>query len=135
MNLVHIHSALWDRNILLVGFGGFIGSICRFLISALLAAPTSLSFPYGTFLVNLLGCFIIGLIFALSERSNILSPEFRIFLTAGFCGGFTTFSAFSLESIQLAQASNLGVAGLYIGLSIMCGLAATWAAMSLVKAF
>src|SRR5580693_2390139 len=90
-----------SRIILLVGFGGALGSIGRYLAQQLAARYILSTFPYGTFAVNILGCFVIGLIYGISARTGWLSPEWRIFLATGLCGGFTTFSTFSYESVML----------------------------------
>jgi CrcB protein len=122
-----------DRNILLVGLGGLIGSICRYLIAVLFAGQIASSFPFATFTVNIAGCFIIGVLFALSDRGNFLSPEWRILLTTGFCGGFTTFSTFSYESIKLMQDGEILYLALNIILSVVVGFAATYLGILLVK--
>jgi fluoride exporter len=122
-----------DRSILLVGIGGFVGSIARYLVSILLAGYASTVFPFATLIVNLAGCFLIGLLFALSERGNILSPEWRIFLTTGFCGGFTTFSTFSYESLRLMNDGEYLYMALYVLISVIIGLAATYIGILIVR--
>ncbi|MDR0413665.1 MAG: fluoride efflux transporter CrcB [Dysgonamonadaceae bacterium] len=109
------------KQFLLVGLGGGIGSMLRFGVSCLVAKAGS-SFPYATLLVNLLGCFLIGLAAGLSSKG--LSAELRALLMAGFCGGFTTFSAFSSENLQLYQAGNYTGLILYVLLSLAAGFAA-----------
>ena len=122
-----------DRNILLVGLGGLIGSVARYLVAVLFAGQFTSSLPFATFTVNIAGCFVIGILFALSDRGNILSPEWRVFLTTGFCGGFTTFSAFSYESIKLIQDGEFFYLGLYVALSVIIGFAATYLGIVLVR--
>jgi CrcB protein len=122
-----------NRNILLVGIGGFIGSVARYLVGVVFAEQFTSTFPLGTFVVNITGCFIIGLLFELSDRGNILSPDLRIFVTTGFCGGFTTFSTFSYESIRLLQGAEFLYFGLNLFLSVMIGLAATYLGILLVR--
>ena len=122
-----------DRSILLVGIGGSIGSVARYLVGVVLAGYTSSSFPYATLLVNVAGCFLIGVIFALSDRGSLLSPEWRILLTTGFCGGFTTFSTFSYESLRLMQDGELLYLAAYIFGSLLLGLAATYVGILLVR--
>ena len=117
----------------MVGIGGFVGSVLRYLVSLGFAAWSASPFPYATFTVNVVGCFLIGILFALSERGNVLSPEWRIFLTTGFCGGFTTFSTFSYESLRLAQDGELLYLFANVGLSVVLGLAATYAGILLMR--
>jgi CrcB protein len=126
--------ALMDRSIILVGLGGFIGSVARYLVAVLLAGYTASVFPFATLIVNLVGCFLIGLLFALSDRGNLLSTEWRIFLTTGFCGGFTTFSTFSYESLRLIQDGEYLYFGAYVLASVLIGLAATFLGIILVRA-
>ena len=122
-----------DRSILLVGLGGFIGSVLRYLVSVLLAGQGPSAFPFATLGVNVAGCLLIGILFAVSDRWNIMSPEWRIFLTTGFCGGFTTFSAFSYESVKLLQEGELLYLSANVVLSVVVGLAATYLGIILVK--
>lgn len=124
---------LMDRNILLVGLGGFIGSILRYFVSVLAATQISSAFPFGTIIVNVAGCFLIGVIFALSEKGNVLTPEWRVFLTTGFCGGFTTFSTFSYESMRLLQDGQFLFLALNLTLSVAVGFAATYLGMFVIK--
>jgi CrcB protein len=122
-----------DRSIFLVGVGGFVGSVLRYLISLAFAGWLGSPFPLATFAVNIAGCFVMGILFGLSERTGVLSPELRALLMAGFCGGFTTFSAFSVESVALIEARHLRELFLYIGLSVVLGLGATYAAIMIVR--
>jgi len=92
-----------NRIFYLVGIGGFIGSVSRYYSQQIVSKFFPSTLPYGTLTVNIVGCFLIGVIYALSEEGNILTPEWRLFLATGFCGGFTTFSTFSYESIKLIQ--------------------------------
>ena len=118
------------KNILLVGLGGAAGSMLRYAFSVWFKHA---SFPLATFLVNVIGSFIIGLVFAYSLRSESFATNWRLFLAAGICGGFTTFSAFSLESLQLLQQQRVGIFFLYVIGSVLLGLAATWFGYSLLK--
>ncbi len=120
------------RILLLIGAGGFIGSALRYLASQFIQNKFLSAFPFGTFGVNVLGCFAIGLIFALAEKGN-LSAEWRLFLATGICGGFTTFSAFSIETISLMKDGQLAPAFIYIVASVALGLAATFLGIALVK--
>jgi CrcB protein len=123
-----------DRNILLVGIGGLLGSVARYLVAIALAGQTAGIFPFATLAVNIVGCFLIGLIFAFADRGNLLTPEWRIFLTTGFCGGFTTFSTFSYESLRLLQDGEYLYVAAYVLISVIVGLAATFLGIVLVRA-
>jgi CrcB protein len=113
-----------SRIFFLIGFGGFLGSVCRYY-SQQFIARFSTSFPYGTLAVNIAGCFLVGLVFGFAAKGNVLSPEWRMFLATGFCGGFTTFSTFSYESTQLINNGEYFYLALYIGASVIVGILAT----------
>ena len=90
--------------LLLIGTGGFIGSILRYLVSgSVQAASQSIAFPYGTLAVNVIGCFLIGFLSELAETRSLFSPDTRAFLIVGILGGFTTFSAFGNETMNLIR--------------------------------
>src|SRR6185312_10780061 len=91
------------KPLLLIGAGGAIGSICRYLMTICVSKHMTIAFPMGTFLVNISGCFVIGLLFGLATRYAWLDADWRLFLITGICGGYTTFSSFSYESIQLIR--------------------------------
>jgi len=116
----------------LVGVGSFIGGSLRYLIAQLVQSKFLTGFPFGTLTVNIVGCFVIGLVFGMSDRIN-LSPEWRLFLATGICGGFTTFSAFSLETMQLLRDGQLFYGLLYVAASILIGLLAVYLGMTLLK--
>ena len=118
------------KNFLLVGLGGAAGSMLRYAFAVWFKHS---SFPLATFLVNIIGSFIIGLVFAYALRNENFALNWRIFLAAGLCGGFTTFSAFSLESLQLLQQHRIGLFFFYVIGSLLLGLAATWLGYSLIK--
>jgi fluoride exporter len=118
--------------ILAIGVGSFIGGISRYLLARLVQGNFQTAFPYGTLSVNIIGCLLIGVVFGLSERGQI-SQEWRLFLATGVLGGFTTFSAFSLETIAMMRYGQAWQAGVYILASVAMGLAATWLGFSLVK--
>lgn len=118
------------KNLLLVGLGGAAGSMLRYAFSVWLKHA---SFPLATFLVNIIGSFVIGLVFAYALRSESFAINWWLFLAAGICGGFTTFSAFSLESLSLLQQQRIGMFFLYVIGSLLVGLAATWLGYSLMK--
>lgn len=121
------------RTLLLIALGGGLGSVFRYLTMLFINRHSQLFFPYATFVANILGCFLIGLILGLLEKNNITNPDLKFFLVTGFCGGYTTFSTFSNENVSLLQANQIGIAFLYIGLSIIFGLAATWGGLMVSK--
>ena len=121
------------KNILLVGFGGAIGSIARYLSQKTIYEWHPHPFPFGTFLVNVFGCFLIGAFYGLSERGNVLTPDWRLLLTTGFCGGFTTFSAFAYENVNLLKAGDFLYFGLYTAGSVVLGILCTFGGMALLK--
>ena len=108
---------------LIVGAGGFLGASARFLLTQWIGAHTSPAFPWSTFWINLAGSFALELLIGWSLK-NPLSPEWRFFLSTGICGGFTTFSAFSAETLSLMQHGAVGVAGAYIVASVLGGVLA-----------
>ena len=114
------------KYIILIGTGGFIGSVLRFYISKLVQNVFLSSFPYGTFAVNVIGCLLIGIIFGIAEKGTWLTPEWRMFLTVGLCGGFTTFSTFSSESFQLLRDGQLMHVLSYAALSVLLGILAVY---------
>jgi CrcB protein len=118
------------KHFLLVGLGGAMGSVLRFGLSQWLK-PTQ--FPWATFTVNIAGSFLIGLVFAVSLRNASFEQHWRLFLASGICGGFTTFSAFSLEGLSLLQQQKIGMYLLYVSASILLGLGATWLGYILAK--
>ena len=121
------------KHLLLVGLGGFIGSVARFLVSKLNLSWHFLSIPMGTLTVNVLGSFIIGILVGISVKSDLISTDLRLFLMVGFCGGFTTFSTFGLENFNLFQSNNSFLAFAYIASSIIAGLFAVWLGLFLSK--
>lgn len=119
--------------LLLIGAGGFIGSVSRYLVSQLLQKTFETTFPIGTMAVNILGSFIIGIIYALSEKSEILTPELRMFLAVGFCGGFTTFSSFAYENFNMLSLQQFLYSTLYVALSLILGLVAVYLGVQLIR--
>ena len=113
------------RNIHLVAIGGAIGSVCRYLLSGINVA----SWPWGTFAVNILGSLFIGLLVGLVSK-GIVSPEIKLLLVTGFCGGFTTFSTFANESFSMMKAGDALQMALYLGASVVIGILAVWLGMN-----
>lgn len=111
------------KDIIIVGIGSGIGGICRYLISLFMSQVHN-SFPWGTFAVNVAGCFLIGILWGATSRFQNLSPSFALFLMIGFCGGFTTFSTFSKEGLALLQANNYTLFALYAIGSVVSGIMA-----------
>ncbi|MBP7849813.1 MAG: fluoride efflux transporter CrcB [Lentimicrobiaceae bacterium] len=121
------------KTLIIIGSGGFLGSIGRFLLSRFVQINWPYYFPWGTLMVNVSGCLLIGILFGLSERSVALSGDWKAFLAIGFCGGFTTFSTFSQESLTLFRDSAYLLFFSYIGLSVVLCLSATLLGMLLIK--
>jgi CrcB protein len=109
------------KNIFLVLLGGGIGSVSRYLLSYLLTKNNTTQFPWATFIANALGCLLIGLLFGYIQKNNLQNETLKLLLITGFCGGFTTFSTFSLENIQFIQNQNYNLALLYTISSIFIG--------------
>lgn len=120
---------------LIVGIGGFIGSVLRFLVGRYFQFNVDSVFPWATLIVNLLGSFVIGLVYGISEKGNVLSPQWRIFLTVGLCGGFTTFSSFSNDALLLMQGKEWLRFAAYSGFSFFFGLMAAYLGRTFMKLF
>ncbi len=111
------------KSLLIVGAGSFIGGAIRYLLSTFMKNVCGSGFPWGTLSVNLLGCFLFGIIFAIFSKNNSTGNTLYLLLTTGICGGFTTFSTFAHESVQMLQHGNtFGFIG-YVATSIIAGLA------------
>lgn len=117
---------------LLVGVGGFAGSIARYGLS-LTAQRLAVTWPGGTFAANVLGCLVIGVIAELAARSNAISPEVRLLLATGFCGGFTTMSTLIYEAAAMARAQEWLHAAAYVGATLFCSLTAFVVGVVLVR--
>lgn len=119
-------------NCLFVGVGGFVGSVCRYLMG-LLPIKESSGFPVKTLLINVLGAFAIGLLAALLSSGKSLDPRIVLLLKVGVCGGFTTFSTFAYESAGLLQGGHAGMAVAYAVLSVTLGVLAIFAAQAIIR--
>jgi CrcB protein len=118
--------------LLAIGAGSFIGGISRYLLSQWVQARFLSTFPYGTMSVNIIGCLLMGIVYGLTDRGN-LGEEWRLFLATGVLGGFTTFSAFSNETVAMLRDGQALSAMTYVMISILIGLAATFLGISLTK--
>lgn len=118
--------------LLMIGIGSFIGGVCRYLMSIFIQNKFLSTFPYGTFAVNVIGCFLIGLVYALSEKGNV-SMEWRLFFATGVLGGFTTFSSFSNDTIGMMRDGQYLPAFTYVACSVIIGLVATFIGISITK--
>jgi fluoride exporter len=121
------------KNLLLVGLGGGIGSIARYLCQKWFNENYPHPFPWGTFLVNLSGCFLIGVFYAVTEKSAVLSPQTRLLLITGFCGGFTTFSTFAFENMNLLRTGDILYFSVYTIASVALGIAGVFAGIAIMK--
>ncbi|WP_346857581.1 fluoride efflux transporter CrcB [uncultured Draconibacterium sp.] len=122
------------RTIFIVGAGGFIGSVMRYLVQIFVEKGMSTTFPWGTFIANMAGSFIIGIVFALAQKGNLLSSEWRMFLAVGVCGGFTTFSSFAYNNLTMLKEQSYGQFIFNVGGSLFFGLLAVYLGMILVRA-
>lgn len=121
------------KNLLLIGLGGALGSILRYLSQVGIYQIAPLAFPLGTFVVNITGCFLIGLFYGIFERYAGMSQGLSLFLITGLCGGFTTFSSYSYEGLSLLREGDYFYFSMYVGLSVVLGLMATFVGIWLVK--
>jgi len=121
------------KSIMIVGLGGFIGTVARFLISRYFQVNVASVFPWSTFVVNIVGCLLIGIIYGISEKGDLFSPEVRLFLTVGICGGFTTFSTFSNDAFLLIRQEEWLRFALYASLSFFLGLVAVYTGRFIIK--
>lgn len=121
------------RQILFIGLGSCLGGILRWAVSQFFSKLSWGAYPWGTFVVNILGCFCIGLFYALFEKYEIGNQELRLFLTVGFCGSFTTFSTFINENVSLLQGNSVALSIAYMTISIIVGMLALLLATFLVR--
>ena len=121
------------RNALLVGLGGAVGSITRYLCQRWAYNIYPHHFPWGTFAVNLIGCLLIGIFWGISFKSFESNENWKLFLMVGLCGGFTTFSAFTLEGIGLIREQRLALFFSYVAATVVLGLLATYIGMQITR--
>lgn len=128
---LYLPTMLW----LFVGLGGLVGSLARYFLGTAVQGWVGAGFPAGTMVVNISASFLIGIIMQYSVESSALTPEVRILLTTGFCGGYSTFSSFSWESVRLLQDGEWGRAAFYVGGSLFVSLAATFLGIAAAHRF
>jgi CrcB protein len=121
------------KSILIVGFGGFIGTVARFLTSRYFQENIASVFPWSTFTINIIGSLLIGIFYGISEKGDFLSPDFRLFLTVGICGGFTTFSTFSNDAFILLRQDEWLRFAFYTSMSFFLGLLAVYFGRIIIK--
>lgn len=120
------------RTILIVGTGGFIGSVMRYLLQVFIENKLLSTFPLATLIANITGSFIIGVVFALAEKS-MMNSEWRIFMSVGICGGFTTFSAFAFNNFNMIKEHTWNQLFLNIGGTMILGILAVYLGIILVR--
>ena len=118
-------------NCIVVGAGGFIGAVCRYLIG-MIPLKEGCTFPIKTFMINIAGSFLIGIVAALAMRTESLDSRIVLFLKVGICGGFTTFSSFALETTDLMKDGKMHLAAIYTVLSVTLGVLAVFAGQGIV---
>jgi CrcB protein len=118
---------------LVIGLGGALGAIARYVLSSWIYQKYFYTFPWGTFVVNMLGCFVLGIVYVLGVENLVTSPNTRLFISVGFLGAFTTFSTLSLETLNLIKSGEIIVAVLNGLGSLLVGLIAVWLGMSLTQ--
>lgn len=118
----------------LIGLAGFIGTLGRYWLSGVIARRYGETFPSGTLAVNLIGCFLVGMLFYLLQERFLVNQTVRTIIMVGFLGGFTTFSSFGLQTFTLLQNGQFGLAALNVSLSNLIGLVLVWAGYSIVQA-
>ncbi len=121
-----LRKELSDLKYVLVGVGGCLGSILRFWLGTYIGSRMGTRFPYGTFVINITGSFLIGLVFALMTARTSWSPNWRYLIPIGFIGGYTTFSSFEYETLRTVQDGQIGLGVLYVLLSVIVGYVAVW---------
>lgn len=122
-------------DVILVGVGGGIGAMARYLLARWVQAQAGPAFPLGTLAVNVIGCLVIGVLSQAADARNAFTPQSRAFFFAGILGGFTTFSSFENETMILGRADQHGLAVLNVALHIALGLGAVWLGRALTGMF
>jgi len=120
---------------ILIGIAGLIGTLLRYWLSAIVARQSGETFPWGTLVVNVVGCLIAGAVFHLTEERAVFNPTLRTVILIGLLGGFTTFSSYGLQTFALLKDGAFGLATLNLVLSNVLGVLMVWAGYSLAKAF
>lgn len=123
------------RTICLVALGGALGAVSRYLVSLFVCGNAGSVFPLSTFIVNVAGCLMIGFVSGLAGTGSLGNAGMKMFLTVGFCGGFTTFSTFGMENLSLLRSGHVIVSALYAAGSVFAGLLAAWAGMTAAQHF
>ena len=118
---------------MIAGVGGFLGTCARFLINRLFVMIWRAPFPLATFTINVVGCFIIGILVGIMGKYAEADPKINAFLVTGFCGGFTTFSTFSLESFRLSSEGEILISLLYMAASVVAGFIAVWLGLAVTR--
>jgi CrcB protein len=121
------------KNIILVGLGGALGSVVRYLISVLVYSGKTQLFPWSTLLTNFMGCLLLGLLLGYFQKNDNQYQELKLLLAIGVCGGMTTFSTFSAETLNLLQSGNLLAAGLYAISSFVGGVLLLYLGVMLIR--
>ena len=122
-------------NTILIGLAGLAGTLLRYWIAGFVARRSGETFPLGTLVVNIVGCLLAGVIFNLTEERFLISPTFRTVILVGLLGGFTTFSAYGLQTFMLLRDGQIGMATLNVVASNVLGLLMVWIGYSLMKTF
>ena len=121
------------KSILIVGLGSFFGGGLRYFISSVMKNACGQGLPWGTLAVNVMGCFVFGVLFVLFAKNGSTNSNLCLLLTTGVCGGFTTFSTFAHESMQLLQNGNIAAFAGYVAASLLAGLSFVALGYLLVK--
>ena len=120
------------KSIFFVGIGGAIGSVMRYILGSIGAHYLKGTFPFATFITNFLGCLIIGLLIGYFGKSNEINPQLKLLLITGFCGGFTTFSTFAAENVQLLENGNYGLLFANVAGSVVLGIGGVILGMKMI---